>query len=179
MAGRKARPPLNAEKLNDLALAYVGRFATTRSKLIDYLKRKVRERGWVGERAADPEAIAGKLCDLGYVDDAAFALSKARSLTARGYGARRVRQSLHAAGIGDKDRSGADALVAGEAVQSALRFASRRRIGPYSDRVADRAQNQRALAAMIRAGHPFELSKAIVALEPGAEVDIETLAEKA
>lgn len=179
MAGRKARPPLNAEKLNELALAYVGRFATTRSKLVAYLKRKVRERGWAGERAADVEGIAGRLCDLGYVDDAAYALSKARSLTSRGYGGRRVRQSLHAAGVGEEDRGGADELVAGEAVHSALRFATRRRIGPYADRVLDRAEKQRALAAMIRAGHPFELSKAILSLEPGADVDIETLVEKA
>ena len=39
---RKPRPPLNSEKLNELALAYVGRFATTRAKLRSYLKRKVR-----------------------------------------------------------------------------------------------------------------------------------------
>ena len=103
----------------------------------------------------------------------------ARSLTSRGYGGRRVRQSLHAAGVGEEDRGGADELVAGEAVHSALRFATRRRIGPYADRVLDRAEKQRALAAMIRAGHPFELSKAILSLEPGADVDIETLVEKA
>ena len=31
---------------------------------------------------------------------------------------------------------------------------------------------------MIRAGHSFELAKAIVWLDPGADVDIESLAEK-
>ena len=40
---RKPRPPLDGEKLKELALAYVGRFATTRSKLATYLARKVRE----------------------------------------------------------------------------------------------------------------------------------------
>jgi hypothetical protein len=31
---------------------------------------------------------------------------------------------------------------------------------------------------MVRAGHGFGLARAILALEPGSEVDIETLAEK-
>ena len=44
------RKPLNEERLHELALFYVGRFATTRAKLIAYLSRKLRERGWEGER---------------------------------------------------------------------------------------------------------------------------------
>ena len=31
-----------------MALAYVARFATSRGKLVRYLDRKVRERGWAG-----------------------------------------------------------------------------------------------------------------------------------
>ena len=73
-------------RLNELALAYVGRFATTRAKLRDYLQRKVRERGWDG--AAAPDSRHGRaLRRDGYVDDEAYALSKSRSLTGRGYGA--------------------------------------------------------------------------------------------
>ena len=47
---RKPRPPLNAAKLEELALGYVGRFATSRAKLLSYLKRKLRERGWDGDQ---------------------------------------------------------------------------------------------------------------------------------
>ena len=46
---RRPRPPLEQEKLSELALSYVGRFATSRAKLATYLERKVRERGWTGE----------------------------------------------------------------------------------------------------------------------------------
>jgi hypothetical protein len=35
-----------------------------------------------------------------------------------------------------------------------------------------------AIAAMIRAGHPLGLARAIVGLEPGAALDTEELAER-
>jgi uncharacterized membrane protein (UPF0127 family)/cold shock CspA family protein len=101
--GKRARPPLDSARLGELALGYVGRFATTRARLSSYLERKVRERGWAGQAPPDFEAVAEQLASLGYIDDAAFALSKARSLTARGYGSRRVGQSLRAAGVGEDD----------------------------------------------------------------------------
>ena len=52
MANRRApsdrsKRPLGAVKLDELALAYVARFATSRAKLTRYLSRKVRESEWV------------------------------------------------------------------------------------------------------------------------------------
>ena len=176
--GRKPRPPLDSAKLDELALAYVGRFATSRAKLVAYLARKVRERGWAGESPAGIESIVERLARLGYVDDAAFALSKSRALSGRGYGARRLTQSLRAAGVGEEDSQGARDHADSQAVDSALRFARRRRLGPYGERQTDRPGKEKALAAMIRAGHSFQLAKAIVWLDPGADVDIESLAEK-
>ncbi len=87
---RKPRPPLDAARLDELALSYVGRFATSRAKLLTYLKRKLRERGWGGEGEPPLEGLADRLVRLGYIDDRAYALAKARSLTGRGYGGRRV-----------------------------------------------------------------------------------------
>lgn len=176
--GKKERPPLDQQALSELALTYVGRFATTRAKLASYLGRKVRERGWGAERPADVEAIVERLCELNYVDDAAYAVAKARALTARGYGVRRVRQSLRAAGIAEEDGEEARELAETEKVDSALRFARRRRLGPFGSGSSDRAARERSLAAMIRAGHGFALSNAILSLEPGTNVSIEMLAEK-
>jgi regulatory protein len=173
----KPRPPLTAAKLDELALHYVGRFATSRAKLLSYLRRKLRERGWNGESEPDLGALADKLVRLGYVDDRAFALSKARSLTSRGYGERRVGQALAIAGIGEEDGTEARSLAQSEAVEAALRFARRRAIGPYAEKLPDQRGRERALAAMIRAGHRFSLARAIVDLEPGAETDPESLAE--
>jgi regulatory protein len=173
--GRKTRRPLDAAKLEELALNYVGRFATSRAKLLGYLARKLRERGWTGEAEPPLEALAEKLVRLGYVDDRAFALSKARSLTGRGYGERRVRQALLVAGIGENEGADAQSLAEEESVAAALQFARRRSIGPFAPRPLDPPERERALGAMIRAGHRFALAKAIIDLKPGESPDTEAL----
>jgi len=180
MAARRlnrTRRALNGTALEELALRYVGRFATTRARLAAYLKRKLRERGWEGDKEPDPEAVAERMAQLGYVDDAAYALSRSRALTGRGYGPSRIRRSLRAAGVGEEDAQPADELAQAERINAALQFARRRRLGPYSAQGTDREDQQRALAAMIRAGHSFAVSRVIVALEPGSEIDIESLCE--
>ena len=104
---RRSPPPLDSSRLQELALRYVSKYATTRAKLREYLTRKLRERGWDGERQPDLEALANRFAELGYVDDAAFALSKSRSLTARGYGRRRLDEKLRLAGVGEGDSAAA------------------------------------------------------------------------
>lgn len=174
---RKPRPPLDESGLNELMLAYVARFATSRAKLGAYLSRKLKERGWADAGEPPVEALVEKAARAGYVNDAAFALSKARSLTGRGYGARRVSQALHAAGIDEGDSEQARDHARDEAVESALHFAKRKRIGPFAQQPADPQQKEKALAAMVRAGHDFRLSKRILALEPGSDVDADALRE--
>jgi regulatory protein len=173
---RKPRPPLNASKLDELALSYVGRFATSRAKLLAYLNRKLRERGWDGAGEPLLDGLADRLVRLGYIDDRAYALSKARSLTGRGYGERRVRQALTLAGIAEQEAGDARELAQAEAVESALRFARRRSLGPFAAEAPDPRRRELAMAAMIRAGHGFGLARAIVDLNPGEDPDFEELA---
>jgi regulatory protein len=172
---RAQRPPLDAGRLDELALSYVGRFATTRAKLRAYLSRKLRERGWEGAQPPDLDSIAERCARLGYIDDGAFALARSRSLSARGYGPRRVEQSLRAAGVKEEDGQAARSHAGEQAVEAALRFAERRRLGPYAEAPAEGPARERALAAMVRAGHGFPLAKAIVGLAPGREPDRDEL----
>ena len=178
-ARKPARPrkPLNGERLHELALFYLGKFATTRAKLRTHLNRKLRERGWEGEEAPDVDRLVERLAASGLVDDAAYALSKSRSLSERGYGMSRVRQSLRMAGVDEADGTEAQELAAEEAASAALRFAKRRRIGPFADIIPERKERERALAAMIRAGHSFELSRRVVDAEPGSKIDLDELKE--
>lgn len=172
---RRPRKPLNPERLHELALFYVGKFATTRARLTAYLNRKVRERGWEDDQPPETERLVERLAASGLVDDALYALSKSRSLSERGYGARRVRQSLQAAGITEEDGQAARELAAEEAASAALRFARRKRIGPYAETPLDRPAREKALAAMLRAGHGFELARAVVDAEPGRNLDLDEL----
>ncbi|WP_183985594.1 RecX family transcriptional regulator [Sphingomonas jinjuensis] len=145
-----------------MALRYVERFATTRGKLADYLRRKVRERGWAGEQPADPVALAERMAALGYVDDRAYAEMKAAALTRRGLGTRRVAVALKVARIDADAAAEATDAVAGEARRAAIVFARRRRLGPFGAPPADRAARERQVAAMLRAGHSMTLARMIV-----------------
>src|SRR3546814_5077522 len=78
------------------------------------------------------QTCALPISSLGYVDDAAFAASRAASLSRRGYGQRRVDQALHAAGIEEADAAPAKEQASAGAMAAALRFAQRRRLGPYA-----------------------------------------------
>jgi regulatory protein len=165
--GRRVRPPLDAAGLEQAALFYAGRYATTRAKLASYLARKVRERGWAEAQTPPIEALVERMAALGYVDDRAWANARAGTLTRRGYGLRRVGQALRAAGIGEEDGVEAREAAEEEAWNAALRFAKRRKIGPFSAAEADRPARDKALAAMLRAGHPPGLARRIVAARPG------------
>lgn len=172
-ASRRApkRPrPLNTEALSELALAYVGRFATTRSKLARYLERKLRERGWESDTPADIQALVERVSHYGYVDDAAYAEATARRLTRRGFGMRRIGAALHAAGVKEDDSTVARQIGADERLQAALRLAERRRWGPFADEATrDPKVQQKRLATFLRAGHDAALARAILALRPGED----------
>ena len=177
--GRRRPPPLNDERLQELAIRYVGRYATTRAKLRAYLSRKVRERGWDGSRAPDLEVIARRFGELGYVDDAAYAMSKARALSERGYGKRRLTEKLRVDGVDELDGAAAIEHADVESVNAALRFAQRRRLGAFAAAAPDPGQREKWIAAMVRAGHGFALARAITLLPPGSDIDVDALAEHA
>jgi len=164
---RNVKPPLDAEALDQAALSYAGRYATTYAKLALYLSRKLRERGWSGAGEPPIGALVERMAALGYVDDRAFASARAAALTRRGYGARRVGAALRGAGIGDEDAADARAIASASAWEAALRFAQRRRIGPFAEAEADRPGREKALAAMLRAGHPMHIARLMVAARPG------------
>ena len=167
---RRPPPPLDAAALDRLALRYVERFATTRGRLSDYLRRKIRERGWEGV-PADPVAIAQAMAERGYVDDRAFAEARAGAMGRRGLGERRVRTALRAAGIDAEDMAAVTPAIADGGVAAALAFARRKRLGPFAAAVPDRERREKQLAAMIRAGHGFALARSILAMAPGEATD--------
>lgn len=165
---RKRVPrPLDMAALHELALAYVARFATSRAKLLTYCRRKLRERGWSGDGEPDLEALAERIASLGFLDDKAYAGMKTASLLRRGYGKGRVRATLQASGISTEDGTEALETAEEEGLQAALRFARRKRIGPYAERPLDPPAREKAMAAMIRAGHSFTVARRVVAAAPG------------
>lgn len=164
-------PPLDPSSLERLALRYVERYATTRGRLTDYLRRKLRERGWSGESRPDPESLSERMAELGYVNDRLYAESKAGAMARRGLGRRRVGEALRHSGIAGEDAEHVAGMIEADAVPSALAFARRKRIGPYATEQAERPLQEKQLGAMLRAGHAFDLSRSIVRMAPGEDVE--------
>ena len=179
--GRRKRrgppPPLDAARLEELALAYVARFATSAGRLAAYCRRKLRERGHVGaeEGAAPPDvaALVERFVAFGYIDDAGFARARSDSLLRRGYGARRVGQTLRADGIGEALRA-ASAPDAAARREAAAAYARRRRFGPYARETRsapDPRQREKHLAALMRAGHDAGDARGVLAAASEDEVE--------
>lgn len=175
---RRNPQPITPSRLEELALAYVARFATSAARLDLYLRRKLRECGWEGEGDPPVAATVARYVAAGYVDDAAFARAKAGSLLRRGYGQRRIGQALNAAGIAQSVREDVRA-GAGEQRQAALALARKRRLGPFGAPPADRAAREKQVAALLRAGHPLDSARFLVdaasveAAEEWAEINEE------
>jgi len=167
---RPAPKPIDSARLEELALTYVARFATSAAKLHKYLKNKLRERGWEGDSEPDLAGIVGRYVELGYVDDASFARNRAGGLLRRGYGERRVREALREAGIDEAIRDETRPHEA-SARRAALTLARKRGFGPFGNEPIDRARREKQLAAMLRAGHPLDSAREMVdaASEDAAE----------
>lgn len=167
---RRPPPPLDAAALERLALRYVEKFATSRGKLADYLARKLRERGGEGVGEDDIARAVARCVAAGYVDDEAFAEQRAQSLSRRGFGHRRVAMTLTVAGI---ERHVVEALAPDddEALAAAERFAKRRRFGRFASEPADRDEQRRQVAAMLRAGHSSSIALRVVGKAAVAERD--------
>lgn len=178
---RRVPPPLDAARLEELALGYVARFATSSGKLADYLKRKLRERGWA-EDAPPPDlpALLERFAGRGYIDDAGYARARGESLRRRGLGSRRIDQALSHAGIGADLREAARGSERA-AREAALAFARKRRLGPFgagsgfgTDPVTARSDpslREKQIAALLRAGHALGMARLIVNADDPAEVE--------
>lgn len=174
---RKPAAPLDAARLEELALAYVARFATSAGRLAAYCRRKLRERGHAGQDEGRPPPDVAVLVERfvakGFVDDAGFARAKAEGLLRRGYGARRVGQALRGDGIAEPLR---DAVSPGEAGrrEAATAYARRRRFGPFArDTLAepDRTAREKQLAALLRAGHDSSHARHVLTAASLGELD--------
>jgi regulatory protein len=149
-------PPLDGAALDALALSYMARFATSSGRLSAYLKRKLRERGWAEETPPDIAAIAARMAEHRYLDDAAYAAAKGDGLRRRGYGARRIETALDHDGIAAPLRAAARGSET-ERRLAALAFARRKRFWPYSAAPClDPATRRKQLAAFLRAGHGLD-----------------------
>jgi regulatory protein len=172
---------VNAEYLENAALHYLGRFASSSANLRRVLMAKVERSARAhgtdrDEGAALVEALIERYRRSGLLDDGAYAEAKASSLHRRGTSTRAIREKLALKGVGtelvdaaltvlDDDTPGDTELVA------AVALARRRRLGPF--RAKARADHHdKDLAALGRAGFSYAIARRVIDSD-----DPETLVE--
>lgn len=176
--GRPARGPLKKRSLENAALHYLERHASSVEGLRRVLARRVEraareDRCDRDEAAGWVEDIVTRFARSGLVDDRLFAEGKVASRRRRGESARKIRMTLREKGV---DPDLIDRALAGEdgddtraaELAAAWRLARRRRLGPY--RAADRETHRdRDLAALARAGFDLGTARAVIDAETPPE----------
>jgi len=165
---------VSAASLEQAALRYLERFATSSGNLRRVLMRKVARAARVyGNDAASDERLVDDLIArylrVGLLDDRAYAAQKAASLRRRGGSRYAIRGKLALSGIAGEL---IDEALRAEAEESELAAACalvrRRRLGPLRAARARAAHREKDLAALARAGFGLDLARRVLALRDEA-----------
>ena len=185
--GKRRRQPLKAtpEALERSALYYLERYDSSSGHLRRLLRRKIALSASVHgtdpeEGAVAVERLIARLFGLGLLDDNRYARERVRGLRARGTSAAMIRAKLRAKALPAQTIDAALAESAGNAAEhdllAALRYARRRRLGPF--RSGERAaRRERDLAALGRQGFDYETARRIIDSEDPAALEAEICRE--
>jgi regulatory protein len=179
---RKAQPRkaklLTESRLRNIALHYLGRYASASGNLRRVLWRRVAK-ARMEDPAAAPDAetwidaLIERFESAGVLDDAVYAEAQVQTLHRRGVSAKGIRHRLSAKGVGAEDIDTALNALGESDMIAACRYARRRRLGPWrrKDRAAKR---DRDLAALGRQGFSYHIASAVID-SPDSENLIESL----
>ena len=172
---RQPRQPPNVTPaaLEAAALHYLERYASSAENLRRVLMRRIDRaaRAEVIERSegrARVDAIVERLLARRLLDDAAYAEGRARSLSRAGRSRASIARTLAVKGVGRDEVDAALETLAesGETdLAAAIRFARKRRLGPYRLAKDRAARRDRDLAALGRAGFAYDVARRVVDAE--------------
>lgn len=167
---------LDAKSLENAALFYLQRYASSAANLRRVLKDKARRHALKAneEMPADVaqwiEEIVLKMVDFGYINDVQYAEMKVRSMSLAHKSVRQIQNYLVSKGINADIISAAIETQIGDdyAFDSATKLAKRRRIGPFrreklpTDFLQLQKIKQREYGVLARAGFDLEVIKMVL-----------------
>lgn len=173
---------VTAQSLENAALYYLQRFATSAEALRRVLMRRVERSAHT--HGTDREAGAALVAALvaryraaGLLDDRAYAGGRAETLHRRGVPTSGIRARLRRKGVGDDDIAAAlasldDAVAADTDAAAAVNLARRRRLGPFRAAAERTAKRDKDLASLARAGFSWDLARRIVDADTPEDLDL-------
>ncbi len=168
---------VDGTRLEEWALSYLARFASSEEGLRRVLMRRARrfvgtDRTALAAVSEAVDALLARYRETGLLDDAAYAESRARSLFRRGASSAAIAHALRAKGI---ERAlvyrALDALKSEDPepdLAAASAYARRRRLGPFRRAAADPARERRSFA---RAGFDRRTAEAVLACRDAQEIE--------
>ena len=145
--------PITYNRLKNIALFYLERYDTSRAKLVDVLKRRIKK-AKMQELDIPPETnvwiqqIVQECQNLGYIDDKRYAQRQVGLLSHQGKSARFIVQKLKSAGL-DEDLI-QSLLEEDDDLERAKIFVHKKHLG---------TDYQKDLAKLARAGFSYEIAK--------------------
>ena len=175
--GKRTRPgprKVTPKYLENAALFYLQRFATSAANLRRVLMRKVeRSARFHGTDPAEGaqwvDALIARFVVSQLLDDALYAESRAQSLRRRGASGRTIALTLRQKGVEgeiiDTAMAAADEAEEKPELAAAARLARKRRLGPWRAAEGRREARERDLAALARAGFSYDVALAVIDAE--------------
>lgn len=175
---RKKRDPrkITPSYLNNYAMFYLERFSSSSANLKKILMRRVHKSvPFHGEPSIEKatqmvDDVVAKLIELKIIDDALYAKSRTTSFRRAGNSKRQISAKLFAKGLENEEIETAIETVDkahahdNPELTAAIRYAQRRRIGPYRSRPSsDPDQDKKDLAKLARGGFSFDVAKKALA----------------
>ena len=180
---------LTQDYLKNAAYYYLSRFSSSEVNLSQVLQRKALRRLKISGEQIEPDEIDGWIkavvqscVELGLLDDAEYAKSKARSLFNRGNSSYQIRQKLRQKGLSEENiRIALEALAEFSDRpdwDAAVRFAKRKRLGVFASQrgeskgtgSADNAKYQKQLQSFMRAGFSVDLARKVLSAKTEDEL---------
>ena len=167
-------------RLKNKAFHYLGRYSSTEQRLYEVLQRFSRRKleGVASDRLEKAiRTVISQCVSLGYVNDRSFAESQVRKGLQSGQSHAMIRAKLKAAGIIQSDaeagfEAATDHLDRNRMeLLSALRFATRRRLGCFgrnrSDdiRASDPKLYEKQMAQLARRGFSYDIARQVLSLD--------------
>ena len=169
----KARRPrkVTKERLRNIALHHLQRYATSSHNLKRVLERRVfkaarhhetdleQARTWIDE-------VVDALVRTGAVDDSQYAQAKTLTMLRRGQSPAKVRSFLVSKGVSSiviaEALNNAEQTLGDVDLQAAQAYAARRRIGPYRTSEGTPEDRKKELAVLERPGFRYDIARKIV-----------------
>ena len=179
-AGKTPRK-ITAQRLENMALHYLGRYASSSANLRRVLMRKVARAALAHD--SDPaegvkliEDLIARYLRSGLIDDRAYAAQKAASLQRRGASRFGIKGKLRQKGVTgaliDDALQGLEQQGGGASeLASACALVRRRRLGPYREKSKRQEMRDKDLAALSRAGFSFEVARRVLAAPDIAAIE--------